>query len=59
MKNRSLMIHAGGWTAGDKTGWPLVSFVTNGYAVASINYRFSQDAVFPAQIHDCVLTTSS
>ena len=46
-------IHAGGWTAGDKAGCPLLSFVTNGYAVAAINYRFSQDAIFPAQIHDC------
>ena len=24
-----------------------------GYAVASINYRFSQHAVYPAQLHDC------
>jgi len=24
-----------------------------GYAVVSINYRLSQQALFPAQIHDC------
>ena len=28
-------------------------FATKGYAVASINYRLSQHAVFPAQIEDC------
>ena len=27
--------------------------MAKGYAVASINYRFSQHAVFPAQIEDC------
>jgi acetyl esterase/lipase len=27
--------------------------VSRGYAVVAINYRFSQHAVFPAQIHDC------
>jgi acetyl esterase/lipase len=27
--------------------------VERGYAVASINYRLSQEAIFPAQIHDC------
>ena len=32
---------------------PALPFVTKGYAVASINYRFSQHALFPAQIEDC------
>ena len=27
--------------------------VPKGYAVANINYRLSQHAVFPAQIEDC------
>jgi len=30
-----------------------VRFVRDGYAVASINYRLSQHAIFPAQIQDC------
>jgi acetyl esterase/lipase len=30
-----------------------VRFAAKGYAVAAINYRFSQHAIFPAQIHDC------
>jgi len=28
-------------------------FVDNGYALASIDYRYSTEAVFPAQIQDC------
>lgn len=46
-------IHGGAWQAGSKNGCPAVSFVGKGYAVASINYRLSQNAVFPAQIEDC------
>jgi acetyl esterase/lipase len=46
-------IHGGGWQAGSKDGCPAMSFVAKGYAVASINYRLSQHAVFPAQIEDC------
>jgi acetyl esterase/lipase len=46
-------IHGGGWQAGDKAGCPAVGMVTRGYVTASINYRFSQQAVFPAQIEDC------
>jgi len=48
-----LWVHGGGWTRGDKTNGPAFRFATKGYAVASMNYRFSQHAVFPAQIHDC------
>jgi acetyl esterase/lipase len=48
-----LWVHGGGWTRGDKAGCPASRLVTQGYAVASMNYRFSQHAVFPAQIHDC------
>jgi len=46
-------IHGGGWVAGDKAGCPALGMVGRGYVAASINYRFSQDAVFPAQIEDC------
>ena len=46
-------IHGGGWYAGSKEGCPAVPLVAKGYAVASINYRFSQHALFPAQIEDC------
>jgi acetyl esterase/lipase len=46
-------IHGGGWRGGNKEGCPALSFVDKGYAVASINYRLSQHALFPAQIEDC------
>jgi len=46
-------IHGGAWKGGSKDGCPAVRFVRRGYVVASVNYRLSQHAVFPAQIHDC------
>jgi acetyl esterase/lipase len=46
-------IHGGGWRGGSKEGFPALSLVGKGYAAASINYRFSQHALFPAQIEDC------
>jgi acetyl esterase/lipase len=52
-----MWIHGGGWQAGGKGGpmtrafaYPLVQ---SGFALASIEYRLSQEAIFPAQIHDC------
>ena len=48
-----LWVHGGGWTNGDKTNGPAFRFAAKGYAVASMNYRFSQHATFPAQIYDC------
>ena len=46
-------IHGGGWRSGDKSAPPGLAMLTRGYIVASINYRLSSDAVFPAQIFDC------
>ena len=46
-------IHGGGWSAGDKRGGPWTPLLEKGYAVASINYRLTGEAIFPAQIHDC------
>ena len=46
-------IHGGGWRGGSKAGCPAVGLVAKGYAAASVEYRFSQKAVFPAQIQDC------
>jgi acetyl esterase/lipase len=46
-------IHGGAFWAGDKgDGFPI-EYLDEGYAVASINYRLSGDALFPAQIEDC------
>ncbi|MDB4923634.1 alpha/beta hydrolase [Mucilaginibacter sp.] len=52
-------IHGGAWMMNDKyadMGYmtqTLKAFADSGYAVASINYRYSTTAVFPAQIRDC------
>ena len=46
-------IHGGGWSAGDKFPTPAVRLVAAGYAVASVDYRLTGEAKFPAQIHDC------
>lgn len=45
-------IHGGGWLGGDKSGTPAPEVLGNRYAVASITYRLSWEATFPAQIHD-------
>jgi acetyl esterase/lipase len=46
-------VHGGAWRAGDKKNvrYPL-RLLKEGYAVASVGYRLSQDALFPAQIED-------
>ena len=46
-------IHGGGWRGGSKSPCPVTPMALKGYAVASVEYRFSQKAVFPAQIQDC------
>jgi acetyl esterase/lipase len=46
-------IHGGGWSGGDKARPQILPLLRDGYAVASINYRLSQVAKFPAQVHDC------
>lgn len=48
-------VHGGAWVSGDKADNPPLrrGFVQRGYAVASLNYRLSGAAIFPAQIEDC------
>lgn len=46
-------VHGGAWLGGSKDNCPAIRFALKGYAVASINYRLSHQAVFPAQIEDC------
>lgn len=54
-----IFIHGGGWLGNDKyadMGYmqkTVAEIISNGYAMASIDYRFSTQAVFPAQIQDC------
>jgi acetyl esterase/lipase len=46
-------VHGGAWKGGSKAGCPALGMVRKGYAAASVEYRFSQKALFPAQIQDC------
>jgi acetyl esterase/lipase len=48
-----IWIHGGGWRNGSKENLPITWLLEKGYAVASINYRLSAEAQFPAQAHDC------
>src|SRR5688572_24058598 len=48
-----IFVHGGGFSGGDKGSQDPSRFLSEGYAFASINYRLSGDAIFPAQIEDC------
>jgi acetyl esterase/lipase len=54
-----IFIHGGGWLSNDKyadIGYmkkTVAEIINKGFALASIDYRFSTQAVFPAQIQDC------
>jgi acetyl esterase/lipase len=50
-----LSIHGGAFKSGDKGDnqvTPMLEGLKRGYAVVSINYRLSQEAIFPALIYD-------
>lgn len=46
-------IHGGGWQSGSKANPTAKPLADQGYALASIDYRLSSQATWPAQIHDC------
>ena len=54
-----VLIHGGGWIGNDKyadMGYmpnTIAAILNNGMAVASIDYRFATQAVFPAILQDC------
>jgi acetyl esterase/lipase len=55
-----IYVHGGGWSSGHTrhsgafANWPgvLATLASKGYVVASIEYRLSSEARFPAAIHD-------
>ena len=47
-----IYIHGGGWLEFSKDICPGEIVAKKGYAIACINYRYSTEAIFPAQIHD-------
>lgn len=50
-----VFIHGGGWRGGNKNSGvrKLMPFARQGYFCATIDYRLSHEAKFPAQIEDC------
>jgi acetyl esterase/lipase len=48
-----IWIHGGAWLIGSKNDTVPLDLLAEGYAVASIGYRLSGNAKFPAQIEDC------
>jgi acetyl esterase/lipase len=54
-----IIIHGGGWLSNDKyadMGYmknTMAELLTRGFAIASVNYHYSTQKVFPAQIQDC------
>lgn len=45
-------IHGGVWRAGSRKSVALKGLIEKGWAIASVDYRLSGEAKFPAQIHD-------
>lgn len=45
-------VHGGAWRAGSRARVPISRLTEQGYAVASVDYRLSVEATFPAQVHD-------
>jgi acetyl esterase/lipase len=57
-----VIIHGGGWIEGDKSSFAsrehevpgnIVDFAALGFVAATINYRLSGEAPFPAALEDC------
>ena len=49
-----ILIHGGGWVGGNKDGFDgdALRWAKRGYAAASVDYRLTDEAQFPAQIED-------
>lgn len=57
-----VVIHGGGWIEGDKSSFStvarrppgnIIDFARLGFVAATINYRLSGEAPYPAAFHDC------
>ncbi len=47
-----IWIHGGAWRAGSKSDVPVLHWLDHGFAIASVEYRLTPEAKFPAQVHD-------
>jgi acetyl esterase/lipase len=45
-------VHGGAWRAGSRASVDLAGMTERGWAIASVDYRLSTVARFPAQVHD-------
>jgi acetyl esterase/lipase len=45
-------VHGGAWRGGSRNSMPLTALLEHGYSVASVDYRLTPTAPFPAQVHD-------
>ena len=45
-------VHGGAWRRGSRSGMPLKILLERGYSIASVDYRLSPVAPFPANVHD-------
>jgi acetyl esterase/lipase len=50
-----MLIHGGGWSGGTHKGYLPTYLVEHGYFLATVEYRLSGEAPWPAQIEDCKL----
>lgn len=50
-----IWVHGGGWVSGTYKPSPILQLAQNGFFAASIEYRTSNIAKWPAQIQDCKL----
>ena len=47
-----IWVHGGAWRAGSKANVPVKHLLKHGFAIASVDYRLSGEARFPAQAFD-------
>jgi acetyl esterase/lipase len=47
-----IWVHGGAWRSGSKANPSVLPLIGHGYAVASVDYRLSPVAPFPAQVYD-------
>jgi acetyl esterase/lipase len=45
-------VHGGAWRGGVRDSVPFAALLKDGFAIASVDYRLSTQALFPAQVHD-------
>ncbi|MDZ4852373.1 MAG: alpha/beta hydrolase [Pirellulaceae bacterium] len=47
-----IWVHGGAWRSGSKENVPVTRWLDHGFAIASVEYRLSPEARFPALVHD-------